>query len=311
MALNGYDYFTDYETGDFLAIDRNTGEVSAAECIPVPKGTIFYTPQQQEEYKRARAEEEKRALRKASDPFYFARCADSLSLSPETTTRLLYIMSFAGHKENGRRLLINNRTPMQKKDLPDVLEVSKPTALKFFSDTSPKFIQEDEKGLTWTESGWFYRGTGLRLSDDLDYTRVFCDCMKKLYKGARGKNIKYLGYIFQMLPYVNREYNFLCRNPKEKDIRKVDKMNLLDVCGLLGIDTHNIDRLYKMLSAQTFEIDGCKEWFFRLFNQPNSRDYKTADICINPNLIYAGSNFKQVEYMVAAPERKKKMIGAI
>ena len=312
VFVNGYEYITDSNSGALIAVDTVSGEVLDTMCIYVPEGSTIWTPKQKERYRCQKAVEKEteererlRELQKVSMPFYFARCTERIKLKPETATRLFYLMAFAGHKENGRRLLINNRTPMQKKDLPNILKVDRKTVTAFFAEVSPQFIQEDESGLLWTESTWFYRGKGLQMSEDEAYTRIFCDCMKKLYNGAHGKGLKYLGYVFQMLPYVNREYNVICSNPKEKDVQKICKLNLLDVCGILGFNENHVDRFARMLAAQTFEIDGCEEGFFRLLTQPNSMNYKTADIYINPNLLYAGTDFSKVDFLLATPKRRE------
>lgn len=113
-------------------------------------------------------------------------------------------------------------------------------------------IAETESGLVWIESGRFYRGAGLAMSKDAAYMKVFCDSIKKLYKGLQGKGHKYLGYIFQLLPYVNREHNILCWNPEEKEKCSIQRMDLLDVCGLVGFDTKHIDRLFNILASQKF-----------------------------------------------------------
>nr|MCR4760197.1 hypothetical protein [Oscillospiraceae bacterium] len=204
-------------------------------------------------------------------------------------------------------LLLNKLQQMQKSDLSKVLDISRPTANKFYSEVSPDYITETESGLVWTESGCFYRGAGLAMSKDAAYMKVFCDSIKKLYKGLQGKGHKYLGYIFQLLPYVNREHNILCWNPEEKEKCSIQRMNLLDVCGLVGFDTKHIDRLFNIFASQKFDIDGCEEGYFRLLNQPNSNDYRTADILINPHLFYAGTDFRQADYAYATGARRKKL----
>lgn len=295
---NDYDFIQDGLTGETCAVRTDTGEVFAAQYIPVVEGSYIISPVQQERSAQKKERAEKKLLRRTPQgkEFYFARCSERFSLSPETITRLLYLMTYAGHAKNGYKLLLNNRMQMHKEDLPEVLFVSRGTANKFYDEVSPLFVQESETGLHWTKNnGWLHKGA-LYMRDDLSYTRIFCNAMREMYKGAKGK-IKYLGYVFQMLPYINREHNILCWNPQEKDRQKIETMNLIDVCGLVGFDNTHIERLFERLAEQEFEIDGRTEWLFRLFNQPNSNDYRKAVICINPCLIYAGSDPDSVDYM--------------
>ena len=307
--MQDYESFTDGLTGTPMFIDKQSGEVIAGVTVSVPEGSLFYTPKQQERYKQKQEGIAAKELRKSAIPFYFAKCTERLQLKPETITRLFYLMSFASHKENGCKLLLPNKKQMQRTDLADIMMLSTPTVSRFFNEVSPEYVKETDAGLVWNNSGYFYRGKGLAMSEDAAYMKIFCECVRKLYRGSKGNSHKYLGYIFQLLPYVNREYNILCWNPTETKRRKVDCMNLLDVCELVGFDKHNVERLFNALAKQQFDIDGCRDGYFRLLCKPNSRDFRTADILINPHLFYSGTQFEQIDFYFASDERKKKMLG--
>ena len=63
--IKGYDTVLDTNTGEMLSVQRSTGEVLPAIAVNVPVGSIIYTPEQQEEYKRRKEQEdERRQLRK-------------------------------------------------------------------------------------------------------------------------------------------------------------------------------------------------------------------------------------------------------
>ena len=50
----------DANTGEMLSVQRSTGEVLPAIAVNVPVGSIIYTPEQQEEYKRRKERSEGR-----------------------------------------------------------------------------------------------------------------------------------------------------------------------------------------------------------------------------------------------------------
>lgn len=295
--MEGYEIIYYPEFGRELAIRTDTGEVSETVNITIPAGSTITTPRQWEKYEQRKKREEQRIFRRSEIQYYWANSYERFELKPETITRLFYIMSFATHKERGARIMLNNKTQMKKRDLPKVLDCSQPTANKFFSEVSPDYIFETEEGLFWKDNVWLHRGGGLIMSEDKFYIRIFCECIQKLYRCTRGKNAKYVGYVFTLLPYVNREFNILCFNPKEADAEKIKPMDFSDVCRLTGFDAHNGKRLFTALDNLSFMIDGKEQWFFRLLHQPHTIDYASANIYINPRLMYSGTSREKIEHL--------------
>ena len=321
-AFEGYELIKDPQTGNEFYIDKNTGECLESISRSIPAGSFIYTPKDQDRHRKQQEQHLKeelellknaqweaiKAKRRTNTPFYFATCDKQPdSLRPETWARLFYLMSFAGYAENGCKLVTGNHKQIQKKDLPAILDVSEPTARKFFNEVSPKYIKDTEQGLIWVD-GFFHKGEKYFNSNER-YMRIFCEHIQKLYKTVKNNGIKFLGYIFCMLYYVNMEHNILCFNPLEKDIEKVQRMNLRQFCEIIGYDIHNIDRLYKALDAPTFEINGREQWFFRLLLQPHSKDYTLADIGINPKLLYSGSDMENVKALCTAYDTGRALRG--
>ena len=91
----GYDYFTDPETGITYAWSRATGELIEPTTLTVPIGSYFKTPEDQEADRKRRAGLEKALLQKETrqvkqailsklGKYFFAECNDFSGLSDPT-----------------------------------------------------------------------------------------------------------------------------------------------------------------------------------------------------------------------------------
>ena len=65
QSQKGYEIITDHRNGQRLAIHLSTGEVMRAVPVEVPEGTIFYTPEQQAEYRERKRIEDERRMKEA------------------------------------------------------------------------------------------------------------------------------------------------------------------------------------------------------------------------------------------------------
>ena len=126
-GVGNYEYFTDDE-GLLKCINRSTGEVSDAVEQIVPIGTSVMTPDMRAAYREYKKRKEENEYRKAANKdlgqFFFVQHGENFSkLSPQTTVRLIYLNTFADYVTN--RLMLKRNTPMQHKDLIEVLKISK------------------------------------------------------------------------------------------------------------------------------------------------------------------------------------------
>lgn len=114
----GYDYFTDPETGITYAWSRATGELIETTTLTVPIGSYFKTPEDQEADRKRRAGLEKALLQKETrqvkqailsklGKYFFAECNDFSGLSDAAVARLIFLVTFLSI--DGRRLLRTER----------------------------------------------------------------------------------------------------------------------------------------------------------------------------------------------------------
>ena len=236
--------------------------------------------------------------RKANEPlgrFYFVREQGFSGLSPETVIRLIYLNTFTNYDD--ARLMRSERTPMRRKDLPKILGISPASVTRFWREASPKYISEDSNGLIITNREVFYKGK-LTGKYNTQYRKFYLDGIRKLYTTISDpRQHKYLGYVFALLPYVNREFNILCYNIDEKDLYSIEPISLSDFCRLIHYDGSHLNRLMQVYKSLRFVVGNHTERFVSfVYDGLNRQD---AKIYINPNVLYDGSDYRRVEILGA------------
>ena len=286
--VDGYDTMVDTETGKLLSIQRSTGEVFPTMTVTFPAGSIIYTPEQQEEYKRRksleeerkRKAEERRQWRKDTGQFIFVlEEYRDVALNPAIKARLLYLatyLTYDGH------LALSQRTPMKIKDLKTVLNLSPTGVHRFLDAVRGVFITEDNQGRMVMQGRYFRKG---KINEKARYQKFFIDAVRELYRNTAPRKHRYLGYIFQMLPFVNTEYNILCLNPTEKN----------NFCSAIGYNPANQIRLIPAYTEITFGVNGHSEQLCSFV--PNNTNAGEAKIFINPHILYVGKSPQRVEQM--------------
>lgn len=296
----GYEYFTDENSGQRGAIERTTGEVLSTHLVEVPSGTIFYTPEQQRAYKaRKKAETEKELRRICNKPlgnFFFVLSQEQFDgIVPETVTRLIYLNTFLCYEDN--RLMITQRTPMKRKDLSAVLKLSKATVSRFWNEVSSKYITEDESGLIFTNGSIFQKGNIKKTPEHYRYLKCYVTSIRKLYLSTISRNHRQLGYLFKLLPFINVEYNLICNNPLESELDKLELLSVADFCRLIGYDIAHINKLLDIYQSIYFDVNGTQERFCAITYDGINK--AGAKICINPHILYSGGNYQQVKILGA------------
>lgn len=298
----GYDYVMEECTGKILAVQRTTGAVLDTVATIVPVGSITYTPEQQEEYKRRkeleRQLEEAKMLRGlqrgCNDPlgyFYFVKKQAPLSnISPESLTRLVYLNTYMNYEN---KLMFSERTPIKSADLPALLGVSSSTVSRFLKEVCPIYLAEQEDGLMFANNDIFKRG---RLSQRTEaHQKFYIEGIRRLYTTSARRNDRQLGYLFKLLPYINIEYNLICRNPLETDINKIELISVADFCEMVGYDVAHVNKLLKIYNSILFDVDGHLERFCAIAYDGIHK--AGAKIIINPHILYSGSDYSKVEVL--------------
>ncbi len=279
-------------------VNESTGEITEdANCVVLPNGSSYQTPEEKE---RRRRKKEERLQKEAKCKLYnlnrerfcfVDRKMDFADIPPAMVTKLIYLSTFARFKDN--TLMLTERTPMEKKDFSDVLHISVASTYNFWNAINPEYLTQSEADNTLIlDKDKFKRGR-LRRKEYIPYQKLYDKGVRCLYEAADGKYHKQLGYLFKLLPYISIEFNMLCHNPDEKDIDKVELMSIADFCDCIGYQKKHIDKLKKIYNSVRFDVNGVQERFCTMIY--NGIDEQSALVCINPAILYAGSNQNRVE----------------
>ena len=291
IFTDGYDY-RQREDGSWYAIDRRTGKEVDAEANPYPVGSIFYTPQQQEDYRKKQEQKIKHyfASKRNDQPYYFvSRGYEFGRLSPESLARLIYLNSYLNL--GGNKLVRSQRASMKRKDLAAVLKVSPSTVTGFWKEVHPEYLYEDDDGLILSNKALFIRGKGIQNSS----MKFFVNGIKAIYERTPNTQHRYLGYVFQLIPYINIEFNILCKNPFETELKYIEQLTVGEYCELIGYDKTHLNRLLRAYKQLRFTVDDHEERFVSLVY--DGVDKNNARLFINPNVLYSGKSRERVEVL--------------
>lgn len=297
IYADGYNY-QQLEDGTVLAVSLKTGEVTEARHATIPAGSVIMTPEDiAAQIERKRQQQEFFLQRKSNEQlgkFFFLAINSTLnSLSPATVARLIYLSSFLRFGTDC--LYITQRTPMKVSDLQKVMGLSDTTIYRFLKDVCPSYLFSDEDENLHIDTSIFRRG-GLPKKEGLgSHQKVYIDAIRNLYRATPISNHKQLGYIFLMLPFINIQYNVLCKNPYETDILHVEPLTVREFCELIGHSYSTVARLRDAYSKIRFVVNGQPELFCAFVSDGNNLD--DARIFVNPHVFYSGTNHRNVEIL--------------
>ena len=115
-----------------------------------------------------------------------------------------------------------------------------------------------------------------------DVTRVFQSGYDELFNGVKASQHKKLYTFLQILPYVNLEYNIICDNPTEKEVKNIRPITWTELGRRIGLSEIATKRLRAEL------------WNLQIYGSPAVGEFSTfacgKSIVINPNIYYKGCN---------------------
>jgi hypothetical protein len=281
------------EKNSNLARDENTGEVIEATTVIIPIGSKIQTPEQQKTAREWHKKQTKQLIcRKMQDElgyFYFVmREHEFGKLSAESSARLVYLCTFLDYDN---KFMITNHRIMKKSDLKEILFVSARTALNFWKEVENTYIVDLGKDGLRLNNPNIIRGC--ITSSEKIYKKFYIDGIRRVYRACPISKHKYLGYIFKLLPYVNTEYNVICKNPDEEIWKEIMPLTATEICRLIGYDETHVNRLTQLYKKLTFENQGEAEYFLSLiYNQSGLHSLRAF---INPHVLYSGSNYERVK----------------
>lgn len=299
MSLRGYEFFSDESTGELLVLHKATGNIQPADHYVVPPGSRILTPDDQARYyakkEKETAEAETHFYKKGRKFFFAARDKDFHDIDAATMARLVYLGTFLGF--DGTLKCYHTANPITRRDLPDILQLTKGPASQFWTAVKGTYIHEEENGQLSLSPDFFRRGT-IRNDGGRSYQQFFIDAVRELYLKTPSRQHRHLGYIFQMLPYISIEYNVLCHNPEEEDMTKIQFMTVEEFCAAIGYSSNQQSRLMDLYAGITFPTGSEGEQVFCSFVSGNRKQPDhLRKIVVNPYVLYKGKHWREVQIL--------------
>lgn len=230
-------------------------------------------------------------LRQSRKPNFFWIYNDTLcDIAPANATRLVMLASYMNYQG---QIMRTRKTPMTLKDLQDILKLNRSKVYQFLNETKD-FIYATDDGIYFKDDCNIFRGQLPKVKEFEHYQRVFCKSVQKLFSETDKSKLKPLGYVFQILPFINLDYNVIAiSDPYETDFDKLQPLTTKQFCEIIGYDTSQSSRLKRELKSLQFEYKDRKEYLLMYIN--TTEDISTEKIVINPHIIYNGTQYENVE----------------
>lgn len=213
-------------------------------------------------------------------------------------TRLMYIATYLSYDG---RLLTDWNAPMNKCHIERFLKLSKTSFYEFWEDMVKRGIFTEKDDGIYLNKDIFFKGDltdkqVYRLSvDNIMVTRLYVTGIRKLYERSTPRSHKTLSYIFQILPYVNKQYNIICKNPLEEDYDLIEPMTLGEFADVIGYNKKNVGRLANLLLEPTFDIQEDEDVTAIRYVITKSLKKESMMMFINPRVYYAGDYADKVK----------------
>lgn len=213
------------------------------------------------------------------------------NLKQSNITRIMFIATYLNY--DGYLSYDNKRANIiTKKNMNDLLKLSTKEFYRFYNEMIEQkiFIEKDNK--IYLNKKIFTKGETKKLSTD--YTRICANGVRALYEQVKPKQHKILAYIFKLLPYINYQYNIVCKNPFENEQDLVKPYTFQDICDFFGIERRNSTKFRNDLLRFTVGEDTMIRFMMLLDRKTNKTVLHTF---INPHIYYSGKDYKAVEIL--------------
>lgn len=216
-------------------------------------------------------------------------------IKPASLARLMLLATYMNYDGE---LSFEDKTPLTKKDAQDILRLG----ARMFRYTMEEL--EDVGAIKWEDAyvmntAMFKKGAvknedGKLLVGDRDsISKLYAEGVRALYNAAAPGAARKLSYIFRVMPFVNKRFNIICKNPLEEAQSRVVPMSLGDLADAIGYGRKNAKKLQDALVEPRFECDGR---LVRAVKYVSGNNVGIENHClfINPHIYYGGKDFKDV-----------------
>lgn len=227
-----------------------------------------------------------------------------LNLDRANISRLIYLSTYIDYNDRQENLLVKygrdkKVEPMTREDIFEKMNL-KQTAFKSFLSQmkSSNLIYEVNKKF-YLSNEYFSKGNVNIGNKNKEYTRIYIDTTRFLYENTSPRKHKQLSYIFQLIPKLNYYNNILCNNTQEKEVLRLDRIGITDICNYLEISNsiRNANKIKQELLNFYLIFNNKKYYFFRYFTYRQG-DMQGDFFVVNPLVIWKGCDFGNVKNII-------------
>lgn len=262
-------------------IIKDTGEIIDNVCR-------IYTQEQLEIMNK----KNKKSLVRSKDNFIFITYKLLTSLNIENgdfnqpdIARIIYIMSYIS---NDNRLMFTERTPMTKDKLSELMGLNKKVFNTFYNKLIKNNILIEKDNYLFINKEFSFYGS--IKGNRYNIIRIYKKNIRQLYNCVSSSQHKQLAILYLLIPFINIKYNIVCSNPQEEDEDKVKPLTIEQLAEYFNYNlkyfTSLIDFLFSLKDKDNNPV-------IKTVN--NTKNKKDNTIVINPRVIYAGNDYRDVK----------------
>lgn len=282
-----------------VAIDTDTGEIIGNTFIGKGEELVLDSKKKlsdnQKNYlkKKDNLEELSKTLGGYVHIFYVKEelLYNKLNLNPADVSRFLYLATYISYNYEDENLLIKKENgqlkPMTQKDIMEVMKLSERAFYNFIKEMKSKELIIEKNNKFYVNEKYISKG---KIQDnENNYIRLYIDTTRHLYEHCTSRQHKQLGYVLQLLPYVDLQTNHILINNEKAEIR--------DIMKLLGIPANNkqsISAFKKALLNFKINYQGNEYFLFGAHTFEYGKEFRTYFV-INPLVLFGGNNIELIQ----------------
>ena len=201
-------------------------------------------------------------------------------LEPQLLVRTLYLCSYLNFNND----LMINRKHMTEKDLSKIWKISERQATRDKNkliDNNILIINSDE---SLSINKLYFRKGDIMRDEVVESVRIFDNAIRELYEKCTSREHKKLALLYKLIPYVNNNWNIVCKNIHEENKDLIEPYELKDLVKILGVS--NVTKLRNDLLKLT--VGGEPVVMIQLV-------LNKSRILINPKIYYKGTRLNEVK----------------
>ena len=274
------------EEGNIVSSD-SIGENDSVKYVKPPKETKDFRALKKNREKLGKLTEE-------LGGFYMLYYNDSLfdnRIDVKHICRIIFLATFLEYdtnklvKKSGR-----SNEPLTEKDIKQELGLDKKTYKLFKDEMLNSGVMTIEDDGIYLSPQYFKKGTAIQ--EGRNFSRVYIETVRELYKQVTGRQHKTLSHLFRLLPYCDYEYNTISMKPNTDEALDTT-LTKEDIAHLLGVDYDSYKKIETSLMNLKVTLKGDTYYVLGSVTFGRGRDKKHFYV-VNPLIYNSGSSFEDL-----------------